>query len=336
MPEDQNVKTAVKTRSARLYILWAIALALLLAVGLACWLVVRKRSVPDEAARFPHIHVALNSMRPAREVIELELSASAVYPSVPAQVEVYKVLHPKRDRAWAEAFAKERLNLKGPFECKELSMLLNLTNRKWELDIDKTNGSFFLRNLAPALSGKKYPTPEQTVRIAKRFLKLHNLDVSRGRFSKVVDNTKGADVMSVGVAFTLGGLDVRGAGTRIIVDVGKGSRVDEVFVAMPDTRAIGAYKIISPGEAFQALKAGKGQFMWGFKGRIEAVSLVYFSSPERQEYLLPVYVFDGVSGDSPKPDDEGFVGFVDALSPEYVLPSGKCQECPRSRGTKTR
>ncbi len=327
-------KPPAKKRSRRICVLWGMALALLLTAGLVCWLMVRKHPVPDEATRFPHVHVALNALRPAKEVIKLD--APGTYPAVPTRVKVYEIIHPKRDRAWAEALATERLNLKGPFECKELSMLLNLTNKKWELEIDKTNGSFFLKNLTPPPPGRKYPTPEQTVKIAKRFLQKYDVDVSRGRFTKVVDNTKGADVMSVGVAFTLGGLEIRGAGTKIHVDVGKGSRVDLVFVAMPDTREIGEYKIISPSEAFQALKDGRGQFMWGFKGRIEAISLVYFSSPERQEYLLPVYVFDGVSSGPPKPDDEGFVGIVDALSPEYVLPSSKCRECPRPRGTKPR
>ncbi len=37
---DDNVKMAVKTRSARMYVLWAIALTLLLSTGALCWLVV--------------------------------------------------------------------------------------------------------------------------------------------------------------------------------------------------------------------------------------------------------------------------------------------------------
>ena len=64
-----------------------------------------------------------------------------------------------------------------------------------------------------------------------------------------------------------------------------------------------AWNIIKSGEGYIASYDGEGQAV------IRTVKLGYYDDFEEQEYLQPVYVFEG---------DNDFIGYVSALDPQYV------------------
>ncbi|MBU0579419.1 hypothetical protein KKE34_02650 [Patescibacteria group bacterium] len=64
-----------------------------------------------------------------------------------------------------------------------------------------------------------------------------------------------------------------------------------------------AWKILQSGEAYIADLGSQPAVI------IRKVMLGYFDSKEEQNYLQPIYVFEG---------DDGFLGYVSAISPEYV------------------
>jgi hypothetical protein len=67
-----------------------------------------------------------------------------------------------------------------------------------------------------------------------------------------------------------------------------------------------AWNILKSGEGYVASYDGEGQAV------IRTVKLGYYDDFEEQEYLQPVYVFEG---------DNDFIGYVSALDPQYVQSS---------------
>jgi hypothetical protein len=73
------------------------------------------------------------------------------------------------------------------------------------------------------------------------------------------------------------------------------------------------YPIRTPQQAWKVLQAGEG-YVAKFKTQptavIRSVRLGYFEDWQEQEYLQPIYVFEG---------DSDFVGYVSAVNPRYIL-----------------
>jgi hypothetical protein len=83
-----------------------------------------------------------------------------------------------------------------------------------------------------------------------------------------------------------------------------------------DYDQVHTYPLRSPRNAWQILKSGEG-YIAGYDGPgqavIRTVQLGYYDDFEEQEYLQPVYVFEG---------DDGLIGYVSALDPTYVQAKG--------------
>jgi len=79
-----------------------------------------------------------------------------------------------------------------------------------------------------------------------------------------------------------------------------------------DYQQIETYPVRSSQQAFRALQAGEG-YIVDLESEeeviIRQVSLGYYQSDEEQDYLQPVYVFEG---------DKGFLGYIPAVSEEYI------------------
>lgn len=77
------------------------------------------------------------------------------------------------------------------------------------------------------------------------------------------------------------------------------------------------YPIRTPQSAWEVLQGGEGYVVPSFSGKeavIRSVELGYFDNFSYQPYLQPIYVFLG---------DEGFIGYVSAIDPSYILPTPK-------------
>jgi hypothetical protein len=79
-----------------------------------------------------------------------------------------------------------------------------------------------------------------------------------------------------------------------------------------DYQQLETYPVRSSQEALRALQDGKG-YISSFEDQeevvIRQVSLGYYQADEEQDYLQPVYVFEG---------DNSFLGYVPAVSVEYI------------------
>jgi len=79
-----------------------------------------------------------------------------------------------------------------------------------------------------------------------------------------------------------------------------------------DYQQMETYPVRSSQEALRVLEAGQG-YIASFEGQdevvIRRVSLGYYQDDEEQDYLQPIYVFEG---------DNGFLGYVPAVSEAYI------------------
>lgn len=79
-----------------------------------------------------------------------------------------------------------------------------------------------------------------------------------------------------------------------------------------DYNQMHTYPLRTPRSAWQILKSGEG-YVASYDGDgqavIRTVQLGYYDDFEEQEYLQPVYVFEG---------DDNFIGYVNALDPTYL------------------
>ncbi len=79
-----------------------------------------------------------------------------------------------------------------------------------------------------------------------------------------------------------------------------------------DYTEVQTYPIRPPAQAWQTLQGGEGYIV--NKGTnptatVRTVSLGYYDDTQEQQYMQPVYVFEG---------DGGFMGFVPAVDPRYI------------------
>jgi hypothetical protein len=80
----------------------------------------------------------------------------------------------------------------------------------------------------------------------------------------------------------------------------------------PDYSQVHTYPLRSVQSAWQLIQSGQGYVAQ--KGKtdiavVRTVSLGYYDDFEEQDYLQPIYVFEG---------DDGFLAFISALDPKYV------------------
>lgn len=69
-----------------------------------------------------------------------------------------------------------------------------------------------------------------------------------------------------------------------------------------------AWQIVQAGEAYVVNKGTDGTAI------IRSVSLGYYDDPEEQDYMQPIYVFEG---------DNGFMAYVSAIDPRFYVPTGE-------------
>lgn len=191
----------------------------------------------------------------------------------------------------------------------------NLGNRPFRLEVDRTTGFITLEDImfyepkSKIRDAGAFPDAQEAKTIATAFLVDHNMLPEDAYLRGLVDNTKGADVISVGYGRRVRGVEVWGAGSEIIVDIGRGGRVVYVRKAWPTFKPIGEYNLTAPESALQKLKNGEGVLYHGNKGEIVSIKLVYYASPIVQDYVQPCYYADCLDPDTGK----AFYGVIDAI-----------------------
>ena len=159
---------------------------------------------------------------------------------------------------------------------------------------------------------KSYPFRQECKTIAEQYLTRRDLLPKEAYFRGVVDNTRGADVMSIGFGRKVNGYKTWGAGGGIGVHIGCGGDIIAIRKAWQDLSPYKMYPIKTPQQSLEELCNGKGVLMHGSKGRVENIEVRYYTSPEKQEYVQPIYYFDCNSADG------AFYGVVSAIQEQYL------------------
>jgi len=266
-----------------------------------------------DTARLPApLSDAKHPSRPRRN-----LKLVAALPEVPGRAMVFQIEQPQVDEEFVQQLALRFFGEKGV--SRRLRTILicqgKLDGLPFTLEVSSATGAFTLENkefYSPDSSVRdvgEFPALAESRNIAEAFLKKHDLLPPDAFFRRTVDNTRGADVMSVGFGRKVQGIEFWGAGSEIIVNIGRAGRIARVRVAWPKIVPFHKYDIITPDDAVENVRRGKGVLYHGQAGNIVDVKLVYYSSPQAQEYIQPCYKLDAID---PKSNQE-FYGVIGAV-----------------------
>jgi hypothetical protein len=192
-----------------------------------------------------------------------------------------------------------------------------LKNHSYHFEVDPSNGSFNTTKITETDSRvpieKNYPSKTDCENIAKKYLKTHNLLSKDVYFRGIADNTNSSwQSMSVGFGRNISGYKTWGAGGEILVEIGPGAEIVAVRKAWQELVPYKHYPIKSPQDALQELQNAKGVLMHGCEGKVNQITLRYYTSPQKQAYVQPIYYFEctGAKGD--------FYGVVPAIKQQYL------------------
>lgn len=259
----------------------------------------------------PPLHLSGSATR--RKPEDIRLVWPEMLPVTPAKVKVYRVSHPRLTTSWeTRALAALQVAQEGT---SVLKVACAGRAGDWRLTMYSSGAMHLKRAGRSQSAGKDYPDPRRSQEIARTFLKKRGLWEDNATFSRVVDNTKGAYVMSVGFKCHVDGIPVRGPGARIIVGIGAGGHVRTVYKSWPVIQKGTEYPILSPKEAVDNFEKGQGYFPWESQGKVTSLELAYWAPPRMgTEYLLPAYI---VTFRLPR-GKEDLVGYLPAVKKEYI------------------
>jgi hypothetical protein len=252
--------------------------------------------------------------------VERRLESTIVLPSLPKKMLVYRPEQSGNSPQSATNLAAKLLQATGPIQAKRtLYMAIGtLDGIPFRLEVDRATGSFTLENqdfynpeTAIRTTGN-FPDAEEAKRIATEVLTKHKLMPEDAYLRGVADNTHGADVISVSYGRRVDGVECWGAGSQIIVNVGRGGAIARIRKAWPTLTPVAEYDLVKPEAAIQKLKDGEGVLYHGQKGKVVGMKLVYYASPTAQEYLQPCYFVDCQEMDNGKK----FYGVIEAVQSE--------------------
>jgi hypothetical protein len=246
------------------------------------------------------------------------LAFGGPFPNVPKTMMIYKVKDPNITEISVRQLAK-KFGIPADAELKRTSRLglYWLKTSSQHLEVDPSNGSFNIRKIREKDSRvaieKNYPSKEDCETIAKEYLKNHNLLSKDVYFRGIADNTDSSwQSMSVGFGRNISGYKTWGAGGEFLVEIGPSGEIVAVRKAWQEIVPYKPYPIKNPQEALEELRNTKGVLMHGCEGKVNQITLRYYTSPQKQTYVQPIYYFEctGAKGD--------FYGVVPAIKQEYL------------------
>ena len=264
-------------------------------------------------------------------------------PSLPDRIKVFKMEEPKANLLALNSVQKKMEE--NSFSSKAIPVSGNIY--KWtdnspivrtiSYDIfssDFTLTSFYLQD-QNIISGKNLPDVQGSIDIAKEFLKNYNilpldLDLSKTKtalFSiknytiipaSSISNSQLVQIffMQKDVEKTPIYYSVPDQSTMSLT-VSGGDQLPQVIEAKFSHQSIlndfSTYPIKTAEQAFEDLKKGNG-YIASYQGTkknvsIQNISLGYYKENQRQQYLMPIVVFQG---------NDGFVAYVSAITDEWI------------------
>lgn len=221
----------------------------------------------------------------------------------PENIEIYKFKTPYYESLQQIERLKNYFNIKNTTTKEDKDKILILSEKK-VIEIDKNNGYFSYINNEKLYNNKIYkniPTDSEAIEIAKKFL--IETKLFSGRFQSVSVTAQKAEneagetvVMAKDVWFypVVNGRPIYGI-SRIIVTIGNKGEIEAVCKYYRDFEFYKKEKLKSLEKAVQEIKEGRASSNIppeATKAHIKKSFLGYWEDPE-QQYLIPVYVFQG-------------------------------------------
>ena len=249
-----------------------------------------------------------------------------VYKVKAPDVTIDKVLEMGRRLGFAVDAALEQ-------RAEEIVMLDESGGETRRLAVWVDSGAVEYHVLGPGGSSKLYPpTPpilpsdEEAGEIAIQFLAEAGLlpDGAQVREVKPGGSYGGPEGeyvthLLVSVTHEIDGVPLAGPGAKFGVRIGDGGEVVSVYRVWRETEPYKEISIRAPQEAYQDLPAGKGSYLASSQCKkvvVESVSLAYWmeAADEKQEYVVPVYEFQGKCLDAEGQYLEDFTGWCQATA----------------------
>lgn len=240
------------------------------------------------------------------------------------EVMVYEVVYPSINAKWVRKFAEEKCGLKNVRKVDKEGCLAD----GWML-MPEPQGNFNLeRTPRPKVwqwqsAADPHPTKEEVMEIARQFMVEH-----KELFAGQEWIEPKAGVGSIGCVYYLSqkinNIRTWGAGFALFIDIWKDLKVGLVYMSSPEVKPLKKYPIKSIKQALVDLKERgikdvyiKNTIGPGDTFSIQSVELAYFlgplSSPHRQKYMQPCYLFVGTRSDGKK-----VKALVPAIKDEYT------------------
>jgi len=238
------------------------------------------------------------------------------FPEVPSEMMVYKVIHPNNiNESYVRELAQKHFGMPpdAHFEKKTVSYLLkSSTHRFW---FEPQTGFFTFEKIeridTRSVTKNEYPVKKDCTIIAEKYLKDHDMYEDDAYISGFADNTQGGGYMSVGFGQNISGHKKFGAGGKMLFDIGPGGEVVYFRKAWKELVPYKPYPLKTARQALRDLHNRRG-FLRGRKGKIKSITIRYYTSPGKQEYIQPTYYFE-CSG----PDGD-FYGCVSAIKDKFI------------------
>jgi hypothetical protein len=240
------------------------------------------------------------------------------FPKVPQTMMVYQVKGPTVTEEYVRELAHKHFGMPADAELRRSDGmgLYWLRSSTHELEVFPRTNSFNIRRLKKQDKRTieiSCPSKEEGKNIAEQYLKRRGLLPKDAYLWRVI-RKPGKGVVRVGCSRKIGPYKTSGAGAKLFVTVGPEGEVIDVRKSWQDLVPYKAYPIKSPQDALAELQQGKGVLINGDTGKVKEITLRYYTSPQKQEYVQPIYYFE-CTGESGR-----FGGELPAIKAEYLRP----------------
>jgi hypothetical protein len=240
------------------------------------------------------------------------------FPEMPSEMMVYKVIHPNNiNETYVRGLAKKHFGMPPGAKIERspnlgLYWLKTSTHR---FQFDPKTGSFNIlkfkeKGTKHSKNREDYPSDEECRKIAEKYIKSRGLFDEDMYFGSIVDNTS-SGVMSVGFGRKIDGYKKWGAGGAMSIQLGQDGEVVKFRKSWRELASYKPYPIKTAKQALRDLHNRKG-FLTGRKGKIKSITIRYYISSEKQDYVQPIYHFECTGPEG------NFYGIVPAIKDKFI------------------
>lgn len=250
---------------------------------------------------------------PDKSRIELNYNADLIE-DFPEVLPVYRVIDPNITEEEAEKFAEIFVSTDAKKYRSAMKMYM-FDEGDTLIEIDPANGyyEFYKRQKFRKKEDiHKEIDSEKALIVVEKFIKDKEILIPKGAVLEGVKEF--TDKFIVRYKRTIDKYEFFGAGALIDIDVNEKGEIIRFSKAWQELDLFQQYPIKSPKAALDELINGEGYLFNGSRGELIKIKIVYYASPQKQEYVQPFYHFEFIDNNG-----EEFYGEVPAIKTEYLI-----------------